>query len=104
MFLKSQNASNDLSDKVIADIVNEESNGRVKARTGIPGHVQQGGIPSPNDRTRGARLACRAVEFIEQHIDLLQDINYDEDYCSYIAKQPENDSEMAKASDVDVVF
>ncbi|GMM36454.1 6-phosphofructokinase subunit beta [Saccharomycopsis crataegensis] len=100
LFLKSQNASNVLSAKVIADIVNEESNGRFEARTAIPGHVQQGGIPSPIDRTRGARLACRAVEFIEQHTDLLKDIKYDEDYCSYIAKQSENDSESIKATAV----
>ncbi|ODV86607.1 hypothetical protein CANARDRAFT_6191 [[Candida] arabinofermentans NRRL YB-2248] len=71
LILKSENASKVLSTSTIADIINLESNGRFDAKTAIPGHVQQGGIPSPIDRTRAARFSIQAVEFIEQNHDLV---------------------------------
>lgn len=91
LLLKSKNASKVLSTKVISDIINEESNGRFEARTAIPGHVQQGGIPSPIDRTRASKLACRAVLFIEAHAEKLAKVKYDEDYGSYIVQQSDQD-------------
>lgn len=69
LVLKSTNASKVLTTQVLADIMKQESNGEFDAKTAIPGHVQQGGLPSPIDRTRGARFAIRAVQFIEDSYD-----------------------------------
>ncbi len=66
LFIRADKCSKVLTTEVIADIIREEANGRFSARTAIPGHVQQGGIPSPIDRTRATRLAIRAIQFIEQ--------------------------------------
>ncbi|KAF7999325.1 hypothetical protein HF325_006001 [Metschnikowia pulcherrima] len=65
LILKSINASKVLSTEVIADIMKLELNGEFDVKTAIPGHVQQGGLPSPIDRTRACRFAVKAVQFIE---------------------------------------
>ncbi|ODV94493.1 hypothetical protein PACTADRAFT_45156 [Pachysolen tannophilus NRRL Y-2460] len=77
LLIKSSNASEVLTTEVIADIILEEADGRFDARTAIPGHVQQGGIPSAIDRTRGARFAIKAVEFIEN-------ANYDVEHTAVV--------------------
>ncbi|ONH70182.1 ATP-dependent 6-phosphofructokinase subunit beta [Cyberlindnera fabianii] len=66
LILKSEKASNVLTTEVIARIITEEAQGRFDAKTAIPGHVQQGALPSPMDRTKAARLAVKAVQFIEE--------------------------------------
>ncbi|ODV61737.1 6-phosphofructokinase subunit beta [Ascoidea rubescens DSM 1968] len=71
LILKSANASKVLTTNVLASIINSESSHRFEAKTAIPGHVQQGGMPSPIDRTRAARLAVRAVQFIETKTEIL---------------------------------
>lgn len=48
-------------------MIREEANGRFESRTAIPGHVQQGGTPSPMDRVRAVRLAVRCIQFMEEH-------------------------------------
>lgn len=53
-------------------IFETESHGHFDAREAIPGHLQQGGLPSPLDHVRATRLAIRCVQFIEDH----QDVNY----------------------------
>lgn len=67
LLIKSEKLSKVLTTDVIAQIILEEANGRFDAKTAIPGHVQQGGIPSPMDRTRAARFTVKAVEFIEEN-------------------------------------
>lgn len=52
---------------MIADIIREEAKGRFESRTAIPGHVQQGGTPSPMDRVRAVRLAVKCVQFLEEN-------------------------------------
>lgn len=69
LILKSTNASKVLTAEVLANIMKLEANGEFDAKTAIPGHVQQGGLPSPIDRTRGTRFAVKAVQFIENVYD-----------------------------------
>mgnify|MGYP003362676316 CR=1 FL=1 len=69
LLIKSANASDVMSAKVMAQIISSEAHGRFDAKTAVPGHIQQGGVPSPIDRTRAARFAIRAVTFLEDHYD-----------------------------------
>lgn len=65
LVLKSTNSSKVLTAEVLAEIMMLEGNNEFDVKTAIPGHVQQGGLPSPMDRTRGTRFAVKAVQFIE---------------------------------------
>ncbi|MCP8716422.1 MAG: 6-phosphofructokinase [Asgard group archaeon] len=76
LIIKSSNASKVLTPHVLADIINAESHGEFDTKTAIPGHVQQGGLPSPIDRARGDRFAIKAVQFIEDHADDLSGLRY----------------------------
>lgn len=65
ILIKSEYASLALSTEKISEIVQEESQGMFDSRVAIPGHVQQGGLPSPIDRIRATRFAIKAVEYME---------------------------------------
>lgn len=82
LILKSTNASKVLTPEVLANVITQESTGHFDAKCAIPGHVQQGGLPSPIDRTRGTRLAIRAVGFIEAQQSALEEARNldDEDF------------------------
>ncbi|KAK9473401.1 phosphofructokinase domain-containing protein [Dipodascopsis tothii] len=67
LLLRNEKASKVFTTQLIADIIREEAKGRFDARTAIPGHVQQGGIPSPMDRLRATRLAVKCMQFIENN-------------------------------------
>lgn len=67
LVLRNENSSNTLSTEIITNIMQDESDGVFDTRTAIPGHVQQGGNPSPTDRIRATRFAVKACQFIEQH-------------------------------------
>ena len=67
LVLKATNASLRTWDShTLAKVLTEEADGAFDAKAAIPGHVQQGGLPSPMDRTRATRLAIRAVKFLEE--------------------------------------
>ena len=66
LILKSTNASKALGATDLANVITAEANGRFDAKPAFPGHVQQGGLPSPIDRTRATRFAIKAVDFIEE--------------------------------------
>ena len=72
VILKSTNASKAMSAQDLANIITAEAEGRFDAKAALPGHVQQGGLPSPIDRTRASRLAIRAVTFIEAQQDIIK--------------------------------
>ena len=80
LIIKSSNASKVLTPHTLADIFNDECHGDFDTKTAIPGHVQQGGLPSPIDRSRGDRFAIRAVQFIEDHCDVLAPYRYELDF------------------------
>lgn len=65
LLLVNEKASKVYSAKLIADIIREEANERFESRDSIPGHVQQGGVPSPMDRCRAVRLAIKCIQHLE---------------------------------------
>ena len=67
LILNNEHASATYTTQVIADMIKEESNGRFESKFAIPGHVQQGGTPSPMDRVRAVRLAVKCIVHLEQY-------------------------------------
>lgn len=65
LVLINEKASRTYNAKLIADIMREEAHGRFESRDSIPGHVQQGGVPSPMDRCRAVRLAIKCIQHLE---------------------------------------
>lgn len=65
LILRNEKASRTYSTSMIADIIHEEAQGRFEARYAVPGHVQQGGIPSPMDRVRAVRFGVKSLQHIE---------------------------------------
>lgn len=78
IIIKSKNASKALSADKIAEIMTQEADGRFDAKPAYPGHMQQGGLPSPIDRTRATRFAIKAVNFIEMNQQILSDVHADD--------------------------
>jgi len=70
LILVNEKASPVYSAKLIADIIREESQDRFESRDSIPGHVQQGSVPSAMDRTRAVRLAMKCIEHLEKYADM----------------------------------
>ena len=48
-------------------ILKEEGKDLFDARSASLGHTLQGGVPSPLDRTRAARLSLKCMQFLEKH-------------------------------------
>jgi 6-phosphofructokinase 1 len=67
LILINEKASPVYSAKLIADMIRVEAHNRFESRDSIPGHVQQGGVPSPMDRTRAVRMAIKCIEHIESY-------------------------------------
>lgn len=65
LILRNEKSSTTLSTEIITNIIRDEAGGHFDSRTAIPGHVQQGGNPSPMDRVRATRFAIQACQFIE---------------------------------------
>jgi len=65
IILRNEKASKVYTTEVIAEIIREESNGKFDSRFAVPGHVQQGGTPSPMDRVRAVRFGVKSLQFIE---------------------------------------
>lgn len=65
LILVNEKASKVYDAKLIASIIREEAHGRFEARESIPGHVQQGGVPSAMDRAKAVRLAIKCMEHLE---------------------------------------
>ncbi|KAH6605179.1 6-phosphofructokinase [Trichoderma cornu-damae] len=65
LILVNEKASNVYDAKLIASIIREEAHDRFESRESIPGHVQQGGVPSPMDRCRAVRLAIKCIQHLE---------------------------------------
>ena len=65
LILCNEHASDTYTTEVISNMIRTESKGRFESRFAIPGHVQQGGTPSPMDRVRAVRLAVKCIQQIE---------------------------------------
>lgn len=66
LILVNEKADDVFTAKLIADIIRKEARGRFESRDSIPGHVQQGGVPSPMDRCRAVRLAIKCMQHLEE--------------------------------------
>ncbi|KAG4306505.1 hypothetical protein PORY_000493 [Pneumocystis oryctolagi] len=66
LILRNEKSSSIYTTDLISRIILAESDNQFDVRTAIPGHVQQGKIPSPMDRVRATRLAIKCVQFIEK--------------------------------------
>ncbi|CAI4063322.1 hypothetical protein N7582_002383 [Saccharomyces uvarum] len=66
LLVRNEQASSVYSTDLLADIISESSKGKFGVRTAIPGHVQQGGVPSSKDRVTASRFAVKCIKFIEQ--------------------------------------
>lgn len=67
LVLMTSNASKALTVEKLSQVMTLEACGTFDARAAIPGHIQQGGKPSPIDRTRATRFAIKAVTFIKDN-------------------------------------
>ncbi|MCJ1313868.1 6-phosphofructokinase, alpha subunit [Agyrium rufum] len=65
LILNSEHSSKTYTTEMIANMIQAEANGRFEAKYAVPGHVQQGGTPSPMDRVRAVRLAVKCMQYLE---------------------------------------
>ncbi|KJX94440.1 6-phosphofructokinase like protein [Zymoseptoria brevis] len=65
IILRNEKASKVYSTEFIAEAIKEESGGKFDSRFAVPGHVQQGGTPSPMDRVRAVRFAIKSLQHLE---------------------------------------
>ena len=65
LILRNEKASRTYSTEMIANLIHEEASGRFEARFAVPGHVQQGGTPSPMDRVRAVRFGVMSLQHME---------------------------------------
>lgn len=64
---RSEKSSSIYNTEVLTQIFKEEGKDLFDARSASLGHTLQGGVPSPLDRTRAARLSLKCMQFLEQH-------------------------------------
>jgi 6-phosphofructokinase 1 len=57
---------------MITKMLQEEGGTLFDARSASLGHTLQGGIPSPMDRARAARLSLKCMAFLELHHEKIQ--------------------------------
>ncbi|ANB13106.1 6-phosphofructokinase subunit beta [Sugiyamaella lignohabitans] len=67
LIVRNEKASKIFTTQMLVDIIHEEAKGAFEAREAVPGHVQQGGVPSPMDRIRATRLGVQCVHFLENN-------------------------------------
>ena len=85
LILRNEHASDTYTTQMIADMIREEAKGRFESRYAVPGHVQQGGVPSPMDRVRAVRLAVRCMQHLENYHGMSRDeIAADDDSAAVI--------------------
>lgn len=85
IILRNEKASKTYTTQVVADIIREESGGRFDSRFAVPGHVQQGGAPSPMDRVRAVRFGVKSLQHMEGFFGMSADeIAADDMSCSVI--------------------
>ncbi|KAI9826143.1 MAG: 6-phosphofructokinase, alpha subunit [Thelocarpon impressellum] len=73
LILRNEHASETYTTEMIANMIREEAHGRFESRFAVPGHVQQGGTPSPMDRVRAVRLAVKCTQFLEDFAGVSRD-------------------------------
>lgn len=69
---RNESASAVYTTDVITKMFKEEGGALFDSRSASLGHTLQGGIPSPMDRARAARLSLKCMAFIERQHEKLQ--------------------------------
>ncbi|KAF5367424.1 hypothetical protein D9758_003678 [Tetrapyrgos nigripes] len=72
LVIRNEQASQVYTTEVITKMLKEEGGSLFDSRSASLGHTLQGGVPSPMDRARAARLTLKCMTFIERHHELLQ--------------------------------
>lgn len=72
MVIRNECASTVYTTDVVTKMFKEEGGNLFDSRSASLGHTLQGGVPSPMDRARAARLSLRCMAFLEEHHDALQ--------------------------------
>lgn len=73
VILVNEKASKTYSVQIIAQMIAEAGKGKFESRHGVPGHFQQGTIPSPMDRVRAVRFATKAMQHLESFAGMSPD-------------------------------
>lgn len=76
LILNSENASHVYTTQMLKELFQEESEEMYDVRMLILGHVQQGNLPSPQDRIFASLLGSHAVSILEDKIENLKDTWY----------------------------
>ncbi|TFK40320.1 6-phosphofructokinase [Crucibulum laeve] len=71
LVIRSEASSSVYTTSVITKMLQEEGGTLFDARSASLGHTLQGGIPSPMDRARAARLSLKCMAFLERHHEAL---------------------------------
>lgn len=74
IILRNEKASKVYTTEFIAEAIKEESGGKFDSRFAVPGHVQQGGIPSPMDRVRAVRFGVKSLQYLESFVGKSKDV------------------------------
>lgn len=73
LILRNEKASSTYTTQVIADIIAQEAGKRFECKFAVPGHVQQGGTPSPMDRVRAVRFGVKSLQHLETFVGKSKD-------------------------------
>jgi 6-phosphofructokinase 1 len=65
LILRNEKASKTYTTEVVADIIDKEAGKLFDCKFAVPGHVQQGGTPSPMDRVRAVRFGVKTLQHLE---------------------------------------
>lgn len=68
LLLRSEKANENYSTDFIHRLFAEEADGMFSVRANILGHWQQGGTPSPVDRTMGCKMAAKATNWMIEQV------------------------------------
>ncbi|KAF5342453.1 hypothetical protein D9611_001881 [Ephemerocybe angulata] len=71
LVIRNENSSGVYTTSMITKMLGEEGDPLFDARSASLGHTLQGGIPSPTDRARAARLSLKCMAFLEYHHEKL---------------------------------
>lgn len=67
LILRNEKASKTYTTETISNIIAAEAGKRFDCKYAVPGHVQQGGTPSPMDRVRSVRFGVKTLQHLEAY-------------------------------------
>lgn len=73
IILVNEQASKTYTVQIIADMIAEAGKGKFESRHGVPGHFQQGTVPSPMDRVRAVRFGVKSLQHLESYAGMSRD-------------------------------